>query len=331
MPNKKAVIETKKGTIEVELFADEVPGTVANFEKLANASFYDGTKFHRVIPNFMIQGGDPYSKTGKGPVGTGGPGYTIKCETQKNTHKHVAGTLSMAHAGKDTGGSQFFICHSPQRHLDGLHTVFGQVPKGTFPFQLHVYGLLEQMGRWARAQGKDSVRFTALTSATATSGGYLVKRGGDPLVILFDEGQYAGVGPFTFRLDRQGHITWLTGKGSTLQVEVQRVASVPMAQAGPMFANRPLGQLSPRDTARASVGGVDVWVDYGRPQKRGREIFGNVVPWSAVWRTGANAATQFSTMADLVIGGATVPAGKYTLWTLPTPTGWKLIINIAPA
>ena len=130
MPNKKAVFETSQGRIEVDLFADEVPGTVANFEKLANSGFYDGTKFHRVIPNFMIQGGDPYSKTGKGRVGTGGPGYTIKCETQLNTHKHVAGTLSMAHAGKDTGGSQFFICHSPQRHLDGVHTVFGQVTKG---------------------------------------------------------------------------------------------------------------------------------------------------------------------------------------------------------
>ena len=130
MANKKAVIETARGTIELELFADEVPGTVANFEKLANSSFYDGTTFHRVIPNFMIQGGDPYSKTGKGRVGTGGPGYTIKCETHKNTHKHVAGTLSMAHAGKDTGGSQFFICHAPQKHLDGVHTVFGQVTKG---------------------------------------------------------------------------------------------------------------------------------------------------------------------------------------------------------
>jgi peptidyl-prolyl cis-trans isomerase B (cyclophilin B) len=130
MPNKKAVFETVKGKIEVELFADEVPSTVANFEKLANAGFYDGTTFHRVIPNFMIQGGDPYSKSKKGRVGTGGPGYTIKCETEKNTHKHVAGTLSMAHAGKDTGGSQFFICHSPQPHLDGVHTVFGQVAKG---------------------------------------------------------------------------------------------------------------------------------------------------------------------------------------------------------
>jgi peptidyl-prolyl cis-trans isomerase B (cyclophilin B) len=130
MPATKAVIDTAQGVIELELFADEVPNTVANFEKLAKDGFYDGTTFHRVIPNFMIQGGDPYSKTGKGRVGTGGPGYTIKCETHLNTHKHVAGTLSMAHAGKDTGGSQFFICHGPQRHLDGVHTVFGQVTKG---------------------------------------------------------------------------------------------------------------------------------------------------------------------------------------------------------
>jgi peptidyl-prolyl cis-trans isomerase B (cyclophilin B) len=130
MPNKRAVLETVKGTIELTLFAEEVPNTVANFEKLANAGFYDGTRFHRVIANFMIQGGDPNSKTGKGRVGTGGPGYTIKCETARNVHKHVAGTLSMAHAGKDSGGSQFFICHSPQPHLDGVHTVFGQVTRG---------------------------------------------------------------------------------------------------------------------------------------------------------------------------------------------------------
>lgn len=128
---KTAVLDTDRGTIQIELFDEEAPGTVANFEKLANSKFYDGTRFHRVIPNFMIQGGDPLSKTPGHPrVGTGGPGYTIKCETSRNTHQHVAGTLSMAHAGKDTGGSQFFICHSPQRHLDGVHTVFGQVTSG---------------------------------------------------------------------------------------------------------------------------------------------------------------------------------------------------------
>lgn len=128
---KTATITTDKGVITAELFDAETPGTVGNFEKLANEGYYDGTRFHRVIPDFMIQGGDPYSKDANDPrAGTGGPGYRIKCETHLNTHKHVAGTLSMAHAGKDTGGSQFFICHSPQRHLDGVHTVFGQVTTG---------------------------------------------------------------------------------------------------------------------------------------------------------------------------------------------------------
>ena len=115
--------------------------------------------------------------------------------------------------------------------------------------------------------------------------------------------------------------------GSTLQVDVQRVASVPMAQATQSFANRPLGQLSPRDTVRATIGGSAVWIDYSRPARRGRDIFGVLEPWNKVWRTGANAATQLNTPVDLVIGGATVPAGTYTLWTLPSPTGWKLIIN----
>ncbi len=119
---KKAIIETDKGNIELVLFDKEAPNTVKNFEKLANSGFYNGLKFHRVIPNFMIQGGDPRGD------GTGGPGYTIKCEI--NPHKHGIGALSMAHAGKDTGGSQFFITHSPQPHLDGKHTVFGKVEKG---------------------------------------------------------------------------------------------------------------------------------------------------------------------------------------------------------
>ena len=130
---KTATIETSRGTIVAELFDTEVPGTVANFEKLANSEFYDGTRFHRVISNFMIQGGDPLSKDASNPrVGTGGPGYTIKCETHLNTHRHVAGSLSMAHAGKDTGGSQFFMVLSEDntRHLNGVHTVFGKITKG---------------------------------------------------------------------------------------------------------------------------------------------------------------------------------------------------------
>ncbi|MDB9528902.1 peptidylprolyl isomerase [Oscillatoria sp. CS-180] len=114
----RAIMETDKGTINLELFDADAPNTVKNFVDLSQAGFYDGLKFHRVIPNFMIQGGCP-----KG-TGTGGPGYTIKCEI--NDNKHVAGSLSMAHRGPDTGGSQFFICHEPQPHLDGVHTVFGK-------------------------------------------------------------------------------------------------------------------------------------------------------------------------------------------------------------
>jgi peptidyl-prolyl cis-trans isomerase B (cyclophilin B) len=132
---KKATLVTSKGTLVAELYDKEAPATVANFEKLANSGFYDGTKFHRVIPEFVVQGGDPYSKGGpeaKGPVGTGGPGWQIKCETAGNPHKHKPGALSMAHAGKDTGGSQFFVVlsESNTRHLNGVHTVFGQVVEG---------------------------------------------------------------------------------------------------------------------------------------------------------------------------------------------------------
>jgi peptidyl-prolyl cis-trans isomerase B (cyclophilin B) len=124
IPMKTATLDTDKGVIEIELFDKDAPGTVANFEKLAKKGFYDGLTFHRVIANFMIQGGCP-----KG-TGTGGPGYSIKCETAGNPRKHGKGALSMAHAGKDTGGSQFFITHRATPHLDGVHTVFGQVTKG---------------------------------------------------------------------------------------------------------------------------------------------------------------------------------------------------------
>lgn len=132
---KKATIVTSRGTVVADLFDAEAPKTVENFEKLANEGFYDGTHFHRVIPDFVVQGGDPYSKGGaaaKGPVGTGGPGWTIKCETKGNPHRHQIGALSMAHAGKDTGGSQFFMVLSEAntRHLDGVHTVFGQITEG---------------------------------------------------------------------------------------------------------------------------------------------------------------------------------------------------------
>jgi peptidyl-prolyl cis-trans isomerase B (cyclophilin B) len=121
-----ATIETTRGTIVCDLFPQDAPNTVNNFVFLARDGFYDGTKFHRVIPNFMIQGGDP---TG---TGTGGPGYRFGDEVSRNNvpHRHQTGSLSMANAGPGTNGSQFFITHAPQGHLDGKHTVFGQVASG---------------------------------------------------------------------------------------------------------------------------------------------------------------------------------------------------------
>ncbi|EOX1264216.1 peptidylprolyl isomerase [Campylobacter upsaliensis] len=118
---KGALIKTEKGDIKLKLFGDEAPQTVCNFANLAKEGFYKNLNFHRVIKDFVIQGGCPHGN------GIGGAGYEIICECNDQTHKHLRGTLSMAHAGRDTGSSQFFITHSPQPHLDGVHTVFGQI------------------------------------------------------------------------------------------------------------------------------------------------------------------------------------------------------------
>lgn len=116
-----ATIYTNKGKMNFELFIQDAPQAVINFATLANQGFYKGLLFHRVIPGFVAQGGCPIGD------GRGGPDHAIRCETQDNPNKHLKGSLSMAHAGKDTGGSQFFICFLPQPHLDGVHTVFGQI------------------------------------------------------------------------------------------------------------------------------------------------------------------------------------------------------------
>ena len=122
--NYTATLDTNKGTIELALYPEYAPKTVNNFVFLARENFYDGYTFHRVISNFMIQGGDP---TGNG---TGGPGYRFEDETRLNPLTHETGVISMANAGPNTNGSQFFITHSPQPHLNGKHTVFGKVTKG---------------------------------------------------------------------------------------------------------------------------------------------------------------------------------------------------------
>src|SRR5437870_11029331 len=117
--SKHATFDTNRGTIVADLYDKDAPNTVANFEKLANSGFYDGVKFHRVIPDFVVQGGDPLSRdlpAGDPQIGTGGPGYKIKCETKDNPRTHTVGALSMAHGGKDTGGSQFLMGLGEKRH-----------------------------------------------------------------------------------------------------------------------------------------------------------------------------------------------------------------------
>ena len=123
---KTAEIHTEKGVMKVEFYEKDAPNTVDNFIKLSKEGFYDGLSFHRVIPNFVIQGGCPKGN------GTGGPGYQIDCELTGENQHHDRGVLSMAHAGRNTGGSQFFICHSREntQHLDRNHTCFGKVVEG---------------------------------------------------------------------------------------------------------------------------------------------------------------------------------------------------------
>ena len=131
--NMEAIIKTNKGEMKVKFYEQDAPNTVANFVKLAKEGYYDGLKWHRVIPDFVIQGGCPNSKEGAtGMPGTGGPGYKIDCELTGENQYHDRGVLSMAHAGRNTGGSQFFVCHSRRQtsHLDKNHTCFAKVYEG---------------------------------------------------------------------------------------------------------------------------------------------------------------------------------------------------------
>jgi cyclophilin family peptidyl-prolyl cis-trans isomerase len=149
----KATMQTNQGTIELELFDDDAPKTVENFKKLAKDGFYDGVIFHRVIPDFMIQGGDP---TG---TGTGGPGYTF--EDEFNDHKAVRGSLAMANAGPNTNGSQFFIITADATPwLDGKHTVFGEVTSG-----MDVVDTIEQTETDPRDKPREEMRIESVSIA----------------------------------------------------------------------------------------------------------------------------------------------------------------------
>jgi hypothetical protein len=192
---------------------------------------------------------------------------------------------------------------------------------------LGAIALYEQAVLRARALGGDSVGIELVAAGQRQPLTMpVVRRGADTVAI-----DYFG-SPMLARVDANGRILSLDGRLTTSKVIVDRVSALDFDALSRRFAaadsaGGPMGQLSPRDSVRVSVGAAQVSVDYGRPTRRGRTIFGTVVPWNQVWRTGANAATGLTTTADLVIGGAEVPAGSYTLWTLPSPSGTKLIIN----
>ena len=198
---------------------------------------------------------------------------------------------------------------------------------GAVPLPAVVYALLEQGALQHRRSGADSTLLDLLfIGGRATAPVAYVRRGADSLTIWFRNA------PLVASLDARGRFTGLDGIRTNEKVIVRRVASVDIPALAAAFAARDqggqaVGQLSPRDTVTANVGGATVSINYSRPARRGRAIWGTVVPWDQVWRTGANAATSLTTSADITIGGVTVPAGSYTLFSLPTTSGTKLIIN----
>ena len=207
----------------------------------------------------------------------------------------------------------------------GDSTVTTTAPLGgpAAPWTINVYGVMEDIVRRARAAGGDRVAVPIVSPGAATADTAWVWRMGADSV----GADFGGIGPFRIRSDAQGAVLGASGIGGTLQVTVERVPSLDIAAFGPAFAGRPLGVLSPADSVVTQVGRATIAVRYSRPSMRGRVIFGAVVPWDRVWRTGANSATLFETSADLVVGGTTVPAGKYSLYSIPSPSGWTLIIN----
>jgi len=210
---------------------------------------------------------------------------------------------------------------------DSTQVLAAAVQPGTLPVTSYSFALYEQLAIRARRGATDSLTVPVLPlGADKTFETYTVRRGRDSV----DIGYFGS--PFHARVDRNGRILGLDGRETTNKVVVDRVAKVDVAEAARSFASKDangqaLGQLSPRDTIRATVGTAHVLVDYSRPHRRGRTIFGSVVPWGEVWRTGANAATGFTTDADLNVNGTTIPKGSYTIFTLPSQTGAKLIVS----
>jgi len=199
-----------------------------------------------------------------------------------------------------------------------------KVAPGTVPWYFQNYALLEEITRRARAGGGERYTTALLNLGDAEPWTVEVNRlGRDSMTMILGP-----LGTFRLRVDEHGSLLGLSGIGTTMQVTVERVrGKLDLGALSKAFAARSLGTLSPADSVRATLAGANLAVHYSRPSMRGRAIFGNVVPWNTVWRTGANEATVLETSADLVIAGTSLPAGKYSLWSVPSPDGWKLIVN----
>ena len=208
-------------------------------------------------------------------------------------------------------------------YADSTATRRGPAPAGAVVSLGNSYYMYELGMRPLREAKVDSGSFMLTGPGAPKPQPMAVKFAGD--VATMD---YFG-DPMTIKLDRDGRILSVDGSQTTSKVIVTRVKDLDVKALAATLAARPqMGQTSPRDTARATVGSAQLWVDYGRPSIRKRTVWGGLlVPYGKIWRTGANAATQFSTSADLVIGGQPLPAGKYTLWTMPTAQGYQLVIN----
>ena len=210
---------------------------------------------------------------------------------------------------------------------DGTRRLRIPARPGAVPLTAYSHALIEQAILQARRAGRDSVAFDWVgLGAPAASPSYVAVCGEDSVrLAFFGDPGYA-------HLDPGGRILSLDGRATTIKVEVERLPDVDLerheaAFAAEQTATGPMGPLSPRDTVRAWISGAAMTVDYGRPRRRGRVIFGGVVPWNRVWRLGANAATQLTTSADLEVAGRVIPAGTYSLFLLPTETGADLIVN----
>ena len=196
-------------------------------------------------------------------------------------------------------------------------------PGGALPFFNYSFTLYEQIGRRARALGKSPVKVPVIGVGDSSPFDLTVAfPAPDSLTVGFGD-----EAPTRMKLDATGRVLGADGRLTTQKVIVTRLPTLDLTAFAARFAGRALGTLSPPDSIRAEVAGARIAIDYSRPAMRGRKIFGAVVPWDSVWRTGANAATRFTTSADLVMGGTTIPKGAYTLWTVPSASGWKLIVN----